>query len=173
MTTQSLINIIQMAQFDYARVLRNEAVSFQKDGDNCPKYQIPKEIPEVCNVQISHIDLDAKPVFRKGQWHQAKLLKKRNFKDVNINDEATLAMLNCYYDVVKSRSFASKNKDIKLFNGQKSVFIRSDRKDPTKGMLHLEYGFCMTLNTIGYVPDAEDVRLMRTMVRISFAINKD
>jgi len=178
MSNHFLIAFIKSAQTTYATSTHKDILARQTMFTDRTKYQIPASIPKNCNVEISYLDLGVRATFRKGQWispwkNEGTLenqpMKKRVFKNIDLNDDNQLEMLNNYYVVVQERSLESRWHGRELVNGTKGISVVSDRKDPSKGILNLSFEFSLFYHS----PTNDDYENMkRTSIRISFPVDK-
>jgi hypothetical protein len=180
MSTQYLIDFLQQTQFHFNNTNSKQLREVYDNSSRRIQYVIPTAIPDNCSVEIGYLDLEARSIFRHGQWtspHKKDKLamKKRTFKNINLNNTADLTMLNNYFSVVKERAIPAFNfgvthygKEVNLAIGSWCNFISPNRKDLSKGTLHLHYEFSLRIHS----PLNHDFEnLSRASVRISFPVS--
>jgi hypothetical protein len=190
MNTHFLRIFIQRVQEDYKNQFdphSHNFVSRNSNPLNNTQYQIPALIPDNCSVEIGHIDLESRPTFNNGQWTQSQEItfpvknplpmKKRTFKNIDLNNDEHLTMLDEYYSVVKNRSVTESYKNHDLVNGTRGISIRHNNKNPNQGTMQLYYEFSINIHysplgsVIDMIKHSHDT-LKRTSLRISFPVQK-
>ena len=178
-STQYFIDFIKQTQFHFNITNAKQLREVYDNSSSRIQYIIPTAIPDNCAVEIGYLDLEARPNFRHGQWTAPKndklTMKKRTFKNINLNNTEDLTMLNNYFSVVKERAIPPFNlgmshygKDTNLVNGSWGTFISPNRKDKSKGTLHLHYEFSLRIHS-PFNQDFENLK--RASLRISFPVS--
>jgi hypothetical protein len=179
MSTQYLIDFLQQTQFHFNNTNSKQLREVYDNSSRRIQYIIPTAIPDNCAVEIGYLDLEARSIFRHGQWTAPKndklTMKKRTFKNINLNNTEDLTMLNNYFSVVKERAIpqfglgvSHYGKDTNLVNGSWCHFISPNRKDISKGTLHLHYEFSLRIHS-HLNQDFENLK--RASLRISFPVS--
>ena len=174
----SMLQLLPQAQYEYAMRQAKEIRRLQTINTKRPQYQIPDALPDNCTIQISHLDLESRPAFRNGQWSKPNdkfPMKKRVFKNINLNDEYQKAMLDTYYNVVKDRALPLQYQGQQLVNKARCILVRPNPKNKDQGTIFLEYEF--SISSYSYFEDGQfntrpENTLTRTSVRISFPVHK-
>jgi hypothetical protein len=172
----SMLQFLPQAQYNYAVNQVKDIRRLQDLNKKRPQYQIPDTLPDNCTIQIAHLDLEARPAFRNGQWSKPNdkfPMKKRVFKNINLNDEYQKAMLDTYYSVVKDRALPLQYQGRHLVNKSKSILIRPNPKNKDQGTIYLEYEFSLRVHSYwegGMFNTKPEDTLTRTSVRISFPV---
>jgi len=172
----SMLQFLLQAQYDYVVNRAKDIRRLQDRNKKRPQYQIPDIIPDNCTVQIAHLDLEARPAFRNGQWSKPndKLpMKKRIFKNIELDNIQHKAMLDNYYSVVKDRALPLQHQGRHLVNKSKSILIRPNPKNKEQGTIYLEYEFSLRVHSYsegGMFNTKPEDTLTRTSVRISFPV---
>jgi hypothetical protein len=178
-TNQYLIHFLQQTQFHFSGTDSKRIREFQDKDPSRIQYVIPDTIPNNCSVEIGYLDLEARSIFRQGKWTAPKndtlTMKKRTFKNINLGNMEDLTMLNDYFTVVKERAIpqfslgvSHYGKDTNLVNGSWGTFISPNRKDKSKGTLHLYYEFSLRIHS-PFNQDFENLK--RASLRISFPVS--
>ena len=174
----SMLQFLPQAQYEYAMNQAKEIKKLQAIDSKRPQYQIPDTLPDNCTIQISHLDLEARPAFRNGQWSKPnnKLpMKKRLFKNINLNDEYQKARLDTYYSVIKDRALPLQYQGQQLVNKAKAILVRPNPQNKEQGTIYLEYEFSLRVHSYfegGQFNTRPEDTLTRTSVRISFPVHK-
>lgn len=176
----SMLQFLPQAQYEYAMTQAKEIRRLQTFNTKRPQYQIPEVLPDNCTVQIAHLDLESRPIFRNGSWSQYQPnnplpMKKRTFKNIDLNDEYQKAMLDTYYNEVKNRSLPLQYHGQQLVNKSRCINIKSNPQNKDQGTIYLQYEFSIRVHSYwegGLFNTKPEETLTRTSVRISFNVNK-